>query len=388
LERSFAELEIQPSLLCCEPAHVKILMPAAPSFAEPQVESLMHLQRLATSFVRAIFFATLVLAVFAIARPAAAQQPYRILDRWKLTDAGGWDYINVDSTAHLLYITRGDHVDVLDIHTGKQVGTVSGLHAIHGVAFDTSGKYGYISDGGANAVVVFDRSTFAVIATVPAGTGPDAIIFEPATQTVWAFNGRSKDITVIDAATQKSAATIALPGRPEFPAVDGKGSVYDNLEDKSEVVRIDAHTKKITATWPAGCDSPSGLAIDTDGNRLFPVCDGKKMSVLDATSGKVLGTAAIGDGPDAAGFSATSKFAFASCGEGILSVVDASKPGYPTLESLPTQRGARTMAYDPATDRVYLVTADFGPRPPATADNPRPRAPMIPGSFTVIVVGR
>jgi len=322
------------------------------------------------------------------ANTLVAQGPYKVLDHWKLSDAGWWDYLIADSSAHRLYVTRGDHVDVLDSTDGKLVGTIGDLHGTHGVALDNEGKFGYISDGGGNAVVVFDRSSLATVATIPAGTNPDGIVFEPATQTVWAFNGRSKNVTVIDTAQRKVAATIPLPGKPEFPAVDGKGTVFDNIEDKSEIVRLDAHTMKLTAEWPAGCDSPSGLAFDTAGHRLFPVCDGKKMSVIDSESGKVIANPAIGDGPDAAGWSADKKLAFASCGEGVLAVVDASKPEYPTIQTLQTQRGARTMAYDSATDRIYLVTAEFGPRPAATADNPRPRPSMIPGSFVVLVVGR
>lgn len=322
------------------------------------------------------------------ATPAAAQGPYRVLDHWKLSDAGWWDYLLVDSAAHRVYITRGDHVDVVDTNGGKLIGTIGGLHGTHGVALDTAGKLGWVSDGGGNAVVAFDRATLATVATIPAGTNPDAIVFEPATQTVWAFNGRSKSATVIDAATEKVVATIPLPGKPEFAAVDGKGTIYNNIEDKSEVVRLDAHSKTLTAEWPAGCESPSGLSFDVAGGRLFPVCDGKKMSVIDAKSGKLLATAAIGDGPDAAAWSAAHKLAFASCGEGVLSVVDAASPGYKTVQTLETQRGARTMAYDAATDRIYLVTADFGPRPDPTPENPRPRPAMIPGSFTVLVVGR
>jgi YVTN family beta-propeller protein len=339
-------------------------------------------------------FAAVLWCGLAAAIPVAAQQPYHILDRWKLADAGWWDYLTVDPAAHRLYITRGDHVDVLDTQTGKQVGSIGGLHGIHGVALDTAGKLGYISDGGGNAVVAFDRTTLATVATIPAGTGPDSIIFEPATQTVWAFNGRSKNATVIDATTQKVVATIPLPGRPEAPAVDGAGIVYDNLEDKNEIVRLDAHALSSlgsgqNAEWAiAGCDGPSGLAIDPEGHRLFPVCDGKKMAIVDTNTGKTLGTATIGNGPDAAGWSAGHKLAFASCGEGVLSVIDAASPDYKTIQTLPTQQGARTMAYDPAADRVYLVTADFGPRPAATPENPRPRPPMIPGTFTVIVVGR
>jgi YVTN family beta-propeller protein len=347
----------------------------------------MQNRRCLPAFVRTLFTAALLCAVFtAVTAAAQAQRPYNILDTWKLADAGWWDYLLVDSAAHRVYITRGDHVDAVDTTTGKLIGTIGGLHGTHGVALDTDGKLGYISDGGGNAVVVFDRSTLATVATIPAGTNPDCIIFEPTTKTVWAFNGRSKEISVIDAASRKVVATIAVPGKPEFAAADGKGNVYNNIEDKSLVLKIDAHDKKIIATWPAGCESPSGLAMDIAGNRLFPVCDGNKMSVIDAGSGKILATPAIGDGPDAAGWSAQHNLAFASSGDGVLSVVDGTT--YKTIQSLPTKKGARTMAYDPATDRIYLVTADFGPRPAATAENPRPRPAMVPGSFEVIVVGR
>jgi YVTN family beta-propeller protein len=334
--------------------------------------------------------ATLLCVLSAVPARLDAQQPYRILDKWKIGGDGGWDYLTADGAAHRLYIARGPQVLVIDTATGKQIGAIAGLQRTHGVALDNAGKYGYISDGGGNAVVVFDRATLATVATIPTGgQGPDGIVFEPATQTVWAFEGHSKDAAVIDAASRKVVANIPLPGSPEFPAVDGKGMVFDNIEDKNEIVQMDAHSKTITAAWPVtGCESPGGLAIDTSGGRLFPACDGKKMAVVNANTGTVIATPAIGDGPDAAGWDAAHKLAFASCGEGVLSVIDASKPNYPTIETLPTQRGARTMAYDPATDRVYLVTAEFGPRPAATAENPRPRPSIVPGSFTVIVVGR
>src|SRR5579863_1486945 len=339
--------------------------------------------------VSALLFAAAALGLLlASAAPLGAQQPYHVLDHWKLGGDGFWDYLIADSSAHRLYITHGVRVDVVDSQTGKTVGAITGLHGTHGVALDGAGKYGYISDGGANAVVVFDRGSLATVATIPVGTHPDGIVFEPATQTVWAFNGGSKDASVVDAATRKVVATIPLPGRPEFPAVDGSGTVFDNIEDKSEIVRLDAHARKLTAEWPAGCDSPSGLAFDVPGHRLFTVCDGKKMAVLDSNSGKVIATPAIGDGPDAANYSPAKNVAFASSGDGVLAVVDTSKPDYPTLESLSTQRGARTMTYDPGTDRAYVVTADFGPRPAPTAENPRPRPAIMPGSFTVIVIGR
>lgn len=343
-------------------------------------------------FVRSLFAVALAsIVTLPLAAQSATDQapkPYHILHTWKLADSGWWDYLRVDSAAHRVYFTRGDHVDVIDSETGKLIGSIDGLHGTHGVALDTAGKYGWVSDGGGNAVVEFDRHTLAKVATIPAGVNPDGIIFEPATQTVWAFNGRSHSATVISAAERRVVATIDLPGKPEFPQVDGNGIVFDNIEDKSEVVRLDAHTLKLTATWPAGCDSPSGLAIDRPGHRLFPVCDGNKMSVLDSRTGKLLANPSIGKGPDAVRWSARYHLVLVSCGEGVLSVIDASKPDYPTIQTLPTMRGARTLGYDPATDRIFLVTAEFGPRPKPSPENPYGRPAMIPGSFTVLVAGR
>jgi YVTN family beta-propeller protein len=346
----------------------------------------MTISRMNRRFVLAAL--AILCPLIVVSAPRNSRQPYKILDRWKIGGEGGWDYLLADGPAHRLYLSHGPRVDVVDTTTGKLAGSITGLHGTHGIALDSAGKYGYISDGSGNAVVVFDRATLATVATVPAGTNPDGIVFEPATQTVWAFNGRSQNATVIDVATQKVVATVPLHGKPEFPAVDGQGMVFDNLEDKSEIVRIDARSKTVLGTWPAGCDSPSGLAMDKAGHRLFPVCDGKKMSVIDAQSGKLLANPAIGDGPDAAGWSAAHSLAFASSGDGILSVVDASAAGYPTVESLTTQRGARTMAYDPVADRIYTVTAEYGPRPDPTPENPRPRPAVLPDSFTVIVIGR
>jgi YVTN family beta-propeller protein len=327
---------------------------------------------------------------FTVLTPSAsfAQNTYSILARWTIGGEGGWDYLTVDAPMHHLYVTHGTRLEVLDTVSGKVVGSIAGMKGLHGVALDDAGKFGYISDGGANSVVVFDRASLQTVATIPAGTNPDGIAFEPVTKTVWAFNGRSHDVSVIDSAQRKVIATISLPGKPEFPQADGKGVVFDNIEDKNEIVRLDATEKKITATWPlSDCDSPSGLAIDGAGRRLFSVCDGKKMAVTDANTGKTLANPAIGDSPDAAGYDAKDKLAFSSNGEGTLTVVDANGDKYPVLQNLATQRGARTMAFDSTTGRIYLVTAEFGPRPAATAENPRPRPAIVPGSFTVLVVG-
>lgn len=343
-----------------------------------------------TAVLKRIGIAICCFAPFAVACTAAAQSgPYKVEARWKIGGEGGWDYITADPGAHLLYIDHGPRVDIVDTQTGKAIAAITDLKGTHGVALDDKGKYGYISDGRANAVVVFDRRTFKTVATIPAGTNPDGIAFEPVTKTVWAFNGRSSNVTVIDTKSLKVVATIALPGKPEFPVADGKGIVFDNIESKNSIARLDAKTLKLTATWPlTDCESPSGLSIDREHRRLFSVCDGKRMAVTDADSGKTLANPTIGDGPDAAGFDPTHQLAFSSNGDGTLTVVNTASDKFDVMQNLATERGARTMTVDTATGRIYLVTAEFGPRPAATPENPRPRPAVGPDSFTVLVVGR
>jgi YVTN family beta-propeller protein len=334
---------------------------------------------------KAVLFAFVVSTALA----AVAQKPYAVVDKWKVGGEGGWDYLVADPAAHRLYITHGDRVEVLDSVTGKPIGAITGLKGTHGIALDADGKFGYISDGRANAVVVFDRATLETVASIPAGTNPDGIVFEPVTNTVWAFNGKSQNVSVIDISTRKVIATVALPGKPEFPQADGAGQIFDNIEDKNEIVRLDAKDPKITAVWPlAGLESPSGMAIDRVGHRLFSVCDGQKMAVLDYDTGKVMATPAIGKGPDAAGYDPETKLVYASNGEGTLSIVDASNSNYKALQTLSTQPGARTMTLDSTTGKIYTVTAQFGPRPDPTPTEPKPRPAIIPDSFTVLVVGR
>jgi YVTN family beta-propeller protein len=348
----------------------------------------MTSHRIRTALHRLTVYAS-VAGAFLAPAVAFAQKPYSVLTQWKIGGEGGWDYLTSDPKAHRLYVTHGPRVEVLDSDSGKVVGSLTGLKGTHGVALDDAGKFGYVSDGGANVVVVFDRTTLASVASIPAGTNPDGIVFEPVTKTVWAFNGRSNNATVIDTAERKVVATIELSGKPEFPVADGRGTVFANIESKNEIVRFDAAAKTITATWPvANCDSPSGLAIDTKGRKLFAVCDGGKMAVVDANSGKTIANPAIGDGPDAARYDSARKLAFSSNGGGTLTIIDASKDSYPALQNLATQKGARTMTLDEATGRIYLATAEFGERPAPTAANPRPRPAIVPGSFTILVVGQ
>ncbi len=330
-----------------------------------------------------------VMAVVSVAALCAAQN-YHVTDHWNIGGQGGWDYLLSDDAAHRLYVTHNARVEVVDTTTGKAIGAITGLKSTHGVALNPDGKTGYISDGAGNAIVVFDRSDFSVKATVAAGTNPDGIAFEPTTKSVWAFNGRSKNISVLDSASNTIVATLPLPGKPEFPHVDGRGSVFVNIEDKNESVKLDAASRKEGATWPlAGCEAPSGMAIDRDKHRLFSVCDGGKMAIVDYESGKVLGLAAIGDSPDAAGFDPKHGLAFSSNGgDGTLTIIDAEKPGFPVLQTVKTEKGARTMALDYSTGHIYLVTAQFGPVPAATEAMPHPRRSVVPDSFEIIVVKR
>jgi len=315
---------------------------------------------------------------------------FHVEKTWRIGGNGGWDYLTADPGAHRLYIARGNRVQVIDTDTGKLLGEMGGMGGTHGIVLDTNGRIGYVSDGGDNVVRAFDRTTLKVTASIPAGKNPDGIVFDPATSRVFAFNGRSNSATVIDTATNRVLRTIPLPGKPEFPVSDGQGNIYDNIESKSEIVRIDAHSFKVTATWPlAPCQSPSGLAIDRAHHRLFSVCHNKVMAVVNTNTGHVVATVPIGNGPDASRYDSQRRLVFSSNGEdGTLTVVkEYSANRYTPVQTLTTEKGARTMAIDPSTGTIYLVTAKFGPPPPATAAHPHPWRTVLPGTFVVLVVG-
>ena len=315
-------------------------------------------------------------------------QQYKVTGQIPIEGAGGWDYAHVDSANRQLYVTHGTEVQVVDLNTEKPTAKITGMKRLHGVATADELNRGFISDGGDNVVVVFDLKTNEILQRVKAGTNPDAIIYEPSTQRVFAFNGRSNDVTAINAKDGTVVGTVDLGGKPEFAVGDGKGFVYDNIEDKSEIVKLDAKTLKVVSRWLLkGCEEPSGLAIDTAAHRLFSVCDNKTMAVTDYDSGKVVATVPIGEGPDAAGYDTESKLVFSSNGEGTLTVVkQESADKYSALETLKTEKSARTMALDPKTHKIYLPAAQFGPAPAPTQDNPHPRPPVVPGSFHLVVV--
>jgi len=336
----------------------------------------------------AMWIAIVVLCV--VAAWAAAGSGYHVITTYKVGGDGGWDYLIADSDARRVYISRGTHVMVLDADSGKTVGDIADTQGVHGIALAPELGKGFTSNGREGTVSIFDIKTLATGNKVKVGDNPDAILYDPATKRVFTFNGRSQDSTAIDAASGKVLSTIKLDGKPEFAASDAKGEVFVNIEDKSELVAIDANKLEVKAKWPlAPCTEPSGLAIDRKNRRLYVGCDNKMMAVVDADSGKVLATPAIGDGVDATAFDADTGLAFASCGQdGVLTVVKEDSPGKFSAENIPTKKGARTLALDAKTHNVFVVSADFGPRPAATADNPHPRPPMLPDSFVVLVAGK
>jgi DNA-binding beta-propeller fold protein YncE len=330
---------------------------------------------------------SLVVAITAVAL-AAAGPGYKVVNTYKVGGDGGWDYLIADGAARRLYISRATHVIVLDLDSGKTVGDIADTPGVHGIALAPELGRGFVSNGREGTVSIFDLKTLATISKVKAGENPDAILYDPATRRVFTFNGKSQDSTAIDAAKGTVLGTIKLDGKPEFAASDGKGEIFVNIEDKSELTAIDSNKLAVKSTWPlAPCESPSGLSIDRKNRRLFVGCDNKMMAVVDADSGKVLATPAIGDGVDATTFDDETGLAFASCGEGVLTVVREESPDkFSVAENVPTQAGARTLALDSKTHNVYLVTAKFGPPPAATADNPHPRRSILPDSFVVLVV--
>ena len=338
------------------------------------------------------FVSALVVLSFGLTQYLRASEPaFKLQKTWKLGGEGSWDYMAVDPTSHILYIARLSRIMLVDLLSGKLVTEITNLTHAHGIAFDDQGKVGYISDGGAGKVLAFDRATYKILATIPAGRNPDSVLFEPTQHRVFAFNGGSHDATVIDVATNSVITTIPMPGKPEFSVTDGAGNVFVNIEDSRMVLRLDAVTLKTTASWSlAPGETPSGLAIDAAGHRLFSVCDNKKMVILDSQTGKLIATPAIGEGADAVAFDPADNLVFSSNGEsGTMTVVNAAPPsGYNAIQTLSTMLGARTMAVDPSSGTLYTVSAALGPRPPASPSNPKRRPAVLPDSFVVLVYSR
>jgi DNA-binding beta-propeller fold protein YncE len=319
------------------------------------------------------------------AAPQAGPSGYQVIKTISVPGDEGWDYVAVDSDARRVYVSHATHVVVLDADTFAVVGDIPDTQGVHGIAIAPDLGRGFVSDGRANTVTIFDLKTLKTLGTVKAGTNPDAIIYDPHTKRVFTMNGRSEDSTAINAADGTVAGTLALGGKPEFAVADGDGSIYVNLEDKSELVRFDSQKLTVLNRWPLKpCDEPSGLAVDWKTRRLFAGCGNKMMAVIDADTGKIVATPPIGDGVDANGFDPATGLAFASTGEGVLTVVHEDSPDkFTVVENVPTRKSARTMGLDVKTHNIFLPAADFDPPAPGQR-----RGKMKPGSFVVLVVGK
>ena len=341
--------------------------------------------------MRILLMIALLISLFITGAAVAGPSGYHVAKTYKVGGDGGWDYLTVDSKARRVYISRGTHVMVVDADTGAVVGDIPNTNGVHGIAIASEFDKGFISDGRDGTITIFDLKTLKVLGTAAAGKNPDAIIYDPVSKRVFAFNGTSKDATAVDAKTNNVAGTIALGGKPEAGVSDGKGYIFVNIEDTSEIVKFDANKLSVESRWKiAPGDGPSGLAMDQKTRRLFAVCGNKMMVVVNADNGEVVGNVPIGTGADGAAFDPETGFALSTNGgDGTLTVVHEDSPDkFSVVENVATQARARTMALDPRTHQVYLVTAEFGPAPAATAQQPRPRPPMIPGSFTVLILSR
>jgi len=313
----------------------------------------------------------------------AGASGYHLIRTVPLAGDDGWDDLAFHQPSHRLFITHGTHVVVIDTADFSVAGDISNTSRVHGVAF--AGDLGFTSNGGDNTVTVFDLKTLQVLKRIAVGKGPDAILYDPATRKLLTFNGGSKDATVIDVASQTVDGTIPLGGKPEFATADGKGKVFVNIEDTSEIAAIDPKTMTVLKRWPlAPCEEPSGLAMDVAHNRLFAGCHNKMMAVVDARSGKIVATPPIGEGVDGNRYDPGTHLAFSSNGEGTLTVVREVTPSnFKVIETVQTQKRARTMVLDPKSHDVFLVTADFNP--PAT---PGTRGTIVPGTFRLLVYGK
>ena len=322
----------------------------------------------------------LTLVAVGVASAQGAKPVYKQTAKFTVGGEGGWDYITFDPVGNRLFVAHSSVIAVIDATSGKQTGEIPATGA-HGVALVQYKNLGFSTNGRAGTVTVFDLKTLKPQSDIKVGENPDAIIYDENTKRVIVMNGRSKDVMVIDPSTLKVVETVPLGGKLEEAVADA-GHIYVNVEDTGEIASIDSKTWKVANRWKLdGCEEPSGLARDAKTGHLFSVCGNKKMVVVDSKTGKQIAILPTGEGTDGAAFDPGMKLAFASNGEGTLTVVGQGKDGkYEVVENVPTQRGARTITLDPKSHKVYLPTAEFGP--PAEGQ----RRPSIkPGTFTVLV---
>ena len=329
-----------------------------------------------------------ILSLALLSHTSAADGPYRFLKEIPIGGEGGWDYLSIDQNARRLFVTHATKVVVIDLDTLTTAGEIDGTPGVHGFAVAPKLGRGFSSNGQENKASIVDLKTLATISKVETGTNPDAIMYEPEREEVYVFNGRSNSATVFEAKTGKVITTVSLPGKPEFAVADSKaGLVYNNIEDKNEVVVIDSKTHKIVHEWPiAPGEAASGMAIDLARHRLFLGCRNKMMVMMDSTNGKVVATVPIGAGVDANAFDPETKLVFSSNGEGNVTVArEESADKLVVIQTLTTERGARTMILDPKTHNIFLASAKYEAPSESQPGAPRQRPRVVPGSFKVLV---
>ena len=333
----------------------------------------------------------LMILVALAAGPSVASAQYSITHIYTLGGDGSWDYVIPDPPAHRLFIGRQNRVMVVDANTGKLLGEVTGINGAHGVAIAGRTGHGFATSGNDSSVVMFDLETYKVLGRAHAAEDADAIIYDPASNRVFSFNGDAHSATVIDPRDGKLVTNIALGGKPEYGVADGNGKVYVNVTDNSEIVEIDAKKLVVARRWSTlPCKQPVSMAIDVAHLRLFSGCRSGVIAISNAVTGKVITTLPIGAGVDGAAFDPASNNAFASNADGTLTVIHADHPDrYRVVENVRTGEGGRNMGLDPTTHRLYVASAKFGPAPKdSTAANPRRRPAVIPGSFMLLVIER
>ncbi|MGF6935313.1 YVTN family beta-propeller protein [Paraburkholderia sp. UCT70] len=352
----------------------------------------MKLKTIVQAITAASLAATLLLCDTAHAVPTGNHAQFEIAQHYTLGGTDGWDYIGYDPVRHHLFISRASHVQVVDTQSGKLIGEIANTDGVHGFAFVQDEKLGFITNGRSDTITVVNLDTLRTVETIKAGgRDPDGILYAANLKRLYVSNGHDQSVSAIDPATRKVVATMAVGGKPESLAVDSDGRVFVNVEDKSEIVVMDGKSNKVLRHWPiAPCEGPSGLAIDTKSERLFTVCSNQRMMVIDARFGHQVAQLPIGGHPDAAAFDPVLKTAFSSNGaDGTLTVVhEDDADHYTVLQNVPTEVGAKSMALDGDAHRVYLVSSKFGPAPAATANDPHPRASVVPDTFNVLVAQR
>lgn len=314
-------------------------------------------------------------------------QAYHVAKTFTLGGDGGWDYVALDTVGHRLFVARQTRVMVIDQASGKLLAEIPGLDRAHGVAFSYATNKGFATSGADSSVVIFDLKSLQVLGRTTAAVDADAVLFDPATKHIFTFNGDAASSSVIDPASGQRIGTIDLGGKPEFGVSTGDGRLYVNIEDSSAVVEVDAAAMKVTRRWSlAPCEAPTGLAIDRAHGILFSGCRSGVMAISDAKAGKLITTVPIGQGVDATRFDPATQLAFASNGgDGTITVIHEDAPDkFTVVANVQTKRGARTMELDMKTHRLFTVSADFGPPPAPTAERPRPRPPVLPGTFALL----